>query len=275
MKKILLPTFIIMCICTLIPCKGFCIDITAGATLWYAWGSRYENVKEQSIRNNNSYAFDPTLFYGPVLSVKLNNDFNLTCVYLYSKFDYTENVYSDLGGKYYVQSQIKRSDSDLALNYRLSDYFKVFTGVKYLSYEIKSSYDDIFRGHCYSESEHFSLGPGLGISSTFPITDNIFLLATVSGFYLFSTGEKFTDHKLYDDRYLIKPVNMTIGYNEYGINSNISVAYYISEISTVISLGFRFQYFITDYDDYEPFMINSTENQIYGITLTATYTFSI
>ena len=274
MKKCLLFRFIYVCIGIIIPYKAYAFDITAGATVWYAWGSRYENVQDYSIRVNNNYAFDPTFFYGPAISVKFTNDFNLTFVYLYSKFDYIENVYEDAGGTYFVKSKIKRSDSDLALNYRLHDYFKVFAGIKYMSYEIKLSYDDIYRGHCDSQSEHISIGPGLGVSATYPITENIFLLCTISGFYLFSPGEKFKDNKIYDDT-SPKPISMTVGYNEYGFNSNISIAYYIAQISTVISLGARFQYFITDYYDYEPFLINSIKNKIYGITLTATYTFSL
>ena len=274
MKKILLLTFIIICTGIIIPSKTYSADITIGATAWYAWGSRYENVREESIRVNNNYAFDPALFYGPAVSVKLNNDFNLTFVYLYSKFDYIENVYEDDGGSCFVEARIKRSDSDLALNYRLHDYIKVFIGAKYMAYEIKLSYDDIYRGHCDSQSKHTSIGPGLGLSGTYPVTDNIFILATVSGFYLYSAGEKFEDNKIYDDRNT-KPVNITVGYNEYGINSTIQVAYYIAPAATVISLGARYQYFITDYYDYKPFMIDSIKNKIYGITLTATYTFSL
>ena len=256
----------------IIPVKGFCLDITVGASTWYAWGSRFENVQDYSIRKNNEYAFDPTFFYGPVISVKLSDDFNITFVYLYTKFDYTEDVYKDYGGIYSVKSRIRRSDSDLALNYRLTDYFKVFAGIKYLGYEVKSSYDDIQSETHSCQSKHNSFGPGLGLSATYPITNNIFLLGTLSGFYLFSTGEDFKDNLLYDaDR----PASMNIGYNEYGINTNISAAYYIAPISTVISLGFRYQYFITDYSDYDPFYINDIKNQIYGITLTATYTFSL
>jgi len=253
--------------------EGFCFDITVGASTWYAWGSRYENVQDYSIRKNNNYAFDPTFFYGPVISVKLNNDFNLTFVYLYTKFDYTEEVYSDDGGSYSVKSKIKRSDSDFALNYRLTDYFKAFAGIKYLGYEVKASSDYTSSNIIPScKSKHDSFGPGLGLSATYPITNNIFILGTLSGFYLFSAGENFKDNLLYDKD---RPTKMTIGYNEYGINTNISIAYYIADFSTVISLGFRYQYFITDYYDYEPFLINDIKNQIYGITLTATYTFSL
>ena len=258
---------------SIIPYKAYALDITVGASTWYAWGGRYENVKEYSIRESNNYVFDPTFFYGPALSVKINNDFNLTLVYLYSKFSYIEGVFKDITASHDVKSKIKRSDSDLALNYRLNNYFKAFVGAKYLTYEIKLSYYDPVNYELHtSQSKHLSIGPGLGISSTYPIIRNFFLLGTISGFYLFSPGEKFEDNLLYDKD---RPTKMTIGYNEYGINSNISIAYYIAQYTTVISLGFRYQYFVTDYLDYAPFLINNIKNEIYGITLTATYTFEL
>ena len=267
--------FILICICV-IPTAGFCLDITAGATAWYVWGSRYENMQKKSIRKNSDYAFDPTFLYGPALSVKLNNDFNVTFVYLYSKFNHIENIYKDEGGNYFVKSKIKRSDSDLAINYRLNDYLKLFLGAKYLAYEINASYDDMFYGkHYYSSSKHSGIGPGLGLNCTYPIIYNIFLLSTISGFYLFSPGEKFEDYGLYDRVHGGRPGKMTIGYNEYGINTNISAAYYIAEWSTAITLGIRFQYFVTDYYEYEPFFINDIKNMFFGLTLTATYTFSL
>ena len=275
MKKNSLSIYLIfICLCIITPINVFGLDITVGATCWYAWGSRFENIQDYSIRKNSEYAFDPTFLYGPAISVKFNDDFNLTFVYLYSKFNYKEEVYKDVVDDYYVKSKIKRSDSDLAINYRLNDYFKVFVGAKYLSYEIKLSYDDTNGDHYYSNSKHNSIGPGLGLNCSYPITGNIFLLGTVSGFYLFSPGEKFEDYGMYEINHA-KPVNMTIAYNEYGINTNISAAYYISQISTVISLGFRYQYFITDYDDYDSFYIDNIKNQFYGVTLTATYTFSL
>jgi len=276
MKKCLSFKILYICISIIVPCKVYALDITVGATTWYAWGSRYENTHEYGIRVNNDYAFDPTFLYGPVISVKLNDDFNLTFVYLYSKFNYKEELYEDAGGALFVKSKIKRSDSDLALNYKLNNYFKVFIGAKYLSYEIKLSFDDPnpSNGYCYSNSKHSSIGPGLGLSATLPVAENIFLLATLSGFYLYSTGEKFEDDGIYYYKGT-KPANMTVGYNEYGINSNISAAYYIAQFSTAISLGARFQYFITNYNKYDPFYINSIKNMFYGITLTATYTFSI
>ena len=231
MKKFLLLTFIASIIGILIPSKIYATDITVGATTWYAWW--------EAEQGGNKMDADPTFMYGPALAVKFNDDFNLTFVYLYGKFDAEE-----AGGK------VKRNDSDLALNYRVHDYFKVFAGVKYMTF---SSPD----------FDHDGIGPGLGLSATYPVTENLFLLATLSGFHLWGK-EKYTNNHPSDD------------YKEYGFNSTLSLAYYIASASTTVSLGGRFQYIKTDFDSNEHTNGDSSmKSKIYGVTLTATYTFSI
>ena len=198
------------------------------------------------------------------MAVKFNEDYNLTFVYLYGKFDGENNA----GEKF----NFKRNDSDLALNYKLTDYLKIFLGAKYLSYGIMPAKDNLYSAITYEITgidSHTSYGPGLGISATIPILNNIFGLATVSGLYLW--GKDKFDIK--DDRGANQR-NLSISYNEYGINTNLSIAYYISDYSTAISLGGRFQYIIADYPGNEIYLSN-IKSIIYGVTLTATYTFSI
>jgi len=152
----------------------------------------------------------------------------------------------------------------------LNDYIKVFAGLKYMAYtkEKKTGAEPTNDpagknpSRLNVKSEHYGLGPGLGVSSTIPlpIMDNMFLLATLSGFYTWGNEEVIPSYEQSYD----------IDLNEYGFNTNLSIAYYISGISTVISLGGRFQYFITTYNKF----IN-VKHKFYGITLTATYTFSL
>ena len=114
-----------------------------------------------------------------------------------------------------------------------------------------------------SGSGHSFLGGALGLSATFPITENFFLLATLSGLYGSGEGEIYMSGVF---AYKAK-------FNDYGINSNLSIAYYIAPASTTISLGARVQYFEARYRD-EKFPI-TIKNTIYGITLSATYSFDI
>ena len=62
-------------------------------------------------------------------------------------------------------------------------------------------------------------------------------------------------------------------YVEYGMNSSISMAYYIAPASVTLSLGGRYQYFKTNF---EPDPNNSDmDHHFYGITAAATYSFKI
>ena len=222
MKKFLLLAFVTICIGIVVPCKAYSADITVGATVWYTqWDMEDVTV-------------DPAFMYGPALAVKFSDDFNLTAVYLYGKFD--------MGGG----AKISRNDLDLALNYRLNDYFKAFAGLKYMGYSMPFL-------------DHSGIGPGLGLSATLPMAENLFLLATLSGFHLWGQND-------FDYAGNVKKTD----YTEYGMNSTLSLAYYIEPASTVVSLGGRFQYFQTHLDGE-----GITKNKFYGATLTATYTFGI
>jgi len=268
MKKFLLSTFrvsslfIAISISIIIPHKLYAYDITIGATTWYAQ-SEQDYTQNKSAMNDTSVKSDPAFLYGPTLSLRFSNNFNLTFVYLSGTF---ETIKDD--GNIISRSKYRRIDSDLALNYRLSDYFKVFAGMKYLSYDITPGDTDEDTFLIISKKPHTSLGSGLGLSATIPIVGNLFCLGTVSGLYLWGA-----DKVTIGDKDGINPRSVSLGYNEYGINSTLALAYYIPKVSTAISLGGRLQYLIADYKNNAIFL-DTIKFTIYGVTLTATYTFS-
>jgi len=218
MKRHLLLIFTVICIGIIIPCKVHAVDVTVGATTWYVWSSEGGDV-------------DPGFLIGPAASIKFTHDYNLTFVYLYGKFTAT----TESGDNF----KIKRHDSDLALNYKLNKYSKVFGGIKYIGLSSKQ------------EVESDAYGPGLGLSGSYPITKNLFALGYVSVFYLWGVKDYADDGKDY--------------FNNCGFNSNLSAAYYIASASTAVSLGWRYQYFIGIKDD--------NNKKFYGVTIAATYTF--
>lgn len=217
-------------------------DITAGATTWYCWW----DMKEEG---SSKKELDPVFLYGPVMSVKLSDDFNISFVFLYGKFDMTE-------GDNNTTRKLTRTDSDLALNYRLNNYFKIFVGGKYMGYK-------------QSGFEHSGYGTGTGVSFVFPLWDNFFALGNMSGLYLWGKEKK--------DSSINSGISANDKYHEYGTNSSLSLAYYIAPASVTLSLGGRYQFFKTKYED-----TNSTDStntvikhHFYGFTGAATYTFSI
>jgi len=157
--------------------------------------------------------------------------------------------------------KFKRQDSDLALSYRLNDYFKVFCGIKYIGYSMIS-----LNGSGLT-NKHNGYGPGLGLSATFPIIGNLFLIGNVAGIYLWGKV-----------KVTLPWTDKDAKYKEKGVNSTLQFAYYIEPVSTVISLGGRFQYIVTEYydnDGMEDLFIANNKTKFYGITLTATYNFNI
>jgi hypothetical protein len=267
MKKFLFITFILVLISFFAPYKAQAVDITAGATSWFVVSEQYytQGKGAQGVLHDSLVKSIPALLYGPTLAVKLNNDFNLTFVFLYGNF-----ITEKDSGNYKWKSRFSRSDSDLALNYRLNNFLKLFAGFKYLAYGITPSSTDLMSFQLVNRIDgHSSYGSGLGLSCTYPLMGNLFVLGTLSGLYLFGA-----------DKISVGDINgnysqsSNVSYNEYGVNSTLSLAYYIAPASTVISLGSRLQYLKADYKK-NPIYLDSVEFLSYGVTLTATYTFSI
>jgi hypothetical protein len=221
-------------------------DMSVGISSWYSeW-----HVKQKDNGSEMDNDFGYGLFLGPVLSIKLSRDFSLSMVYLYAKYD-TEVDFGS-GGK--TPYTAKRHDSDVLLNYALGPYFKIFAGAKYLGFQ----WDAGGSGGAY-----YSYGPGLGLGGIFPIVSNLYLLGNVSGIYL--TGK-------------VKP-DVTSGQTGmknsdvagYGINTNASIAYYISAASTTLSAGYRYQYFYNEYDS----MGLKQKFNFKGVTFSAIYSFDL
>ena len=231
MKKFLL--FITISI--IIPCKLYAVDISAGASTWYAW---YKPSSGEKV--------SPAFLYAPVMSVKFNDDFNLTFVYYYGEYEFSY-------GK-----KTKRHDSDIALNYRLNDYLKVFAGIKYRRIEAGSNEGSGSSVPIHSLKSN-SIGPGLGLNAVYPLFANIYILSTGTGLFAVRKAEYSLGRgDIKDSRY----------YNSYGYNLTLGFAYYIQPVSTVINLGGRYQCFMDRKDA-------GIQDKFYGITLTATYSFAI
>ncbi len=233
-RTILFPLILLTCLILLFSSNAHALDISIGVSGWYAWWDmKSDDGGDESI--------DPEPLYGPALAINFSPNWSLTTVFLYGKYK--------IGDSGDGPGDMDRYDSDTAINYSFNRYIKAFGGFKYMGYD-------------WSDGDHMSYGPALGIALTLPLIDNFYLLLNVSGMYLIgkengtleTTGEK-----------------VEIDYYEIGVNSNISLAYYIAPASTSLILGFRYQYFEIDYDKYQ----GNSQHSFYGVTAAAVYSFSI
>lgn len=232
MKKIVLQILLTLSILVFNSTESLhAADLSVGATVWYTtWDFEWDGTDKIS--------YEPDFLYGPVLSLSINPELNLSFVFLYGEFTET---YSNSTNE--IEEKMIRNDSDLALNYRISNYFKLFAGAKFIRFT-------------WDSGKHNAIGPGAGISSVFPMGNNFFILANISGMYMY--GEESVES--YNEKL-----------NEYGFNGSLSLAYYIANSSTTINLGGRYQHIKIDYEG----SFNDNTSKFYGITLTAVYTFNI
>jgi hypothetical protein len=232
-RAILFPLILLTGVILLCSSTAYTLDISIGATGWYAWWKMEDD-------SGNSDTTDPEPLYGPALAINFSPTWSLTSVFLYGKYD--------MGDSGDGPSDIDRYDSDTAINYSFNRYIKAFGGLKFMGYD-------------WGEGDHMSYGPALGVAFTLPLIDNFYLLLNVSGMSLI--GKENTQNDTGE--------NVEIDYYEIGVNSNISIAYYIAPASTSIILGFRYQYFEIHYDKYQ----GDSKLSFYGATLAAVYSFSI
>jgi hypothetical protein len=272
MKQLIFKiSLILIVLSSIFPATGSAVEMSAGIYTWYAWWDFPEDKYCES-------ELDPALLYGPALAVSFNQDFSLTFVFLYGQFDVKETDYSgyyesgdsiDIG---YYNYEMKRFDSDIALNYKLFNYFKVYLGAKYTNYSYDMGASDNNFGVSL-DVDHTVLGPGAGISITLPLGNDFYFIGNAGGFYLWGKEE---------ESYSMATKKLEYDCKDYGINTGISIAYYIVPASTTINLGVRYQYikqwtdsYYSEEDGGKTISSDTETSKFYGVTLSATYSFSI
>ena len=266
MKKLLLFSFIAVFIGIITPCTLYAVDLTLGPNICYAW----LDEKQKPLPFRYTYDADPAFLYGPTLSLKFNDDFSLTYIFLTGDFDCKGTQYLP-GGTSPNTGIISLGEFEFVLNYRINEHFKVFGGAKYI-YWTYVGYLDSFAeralwvlirslvlGLPLGVEEFDSRGPTSGLQADFQVAENLFLIARLGGFYLWGKD---------------KTTSETFTYNEYGFNSNMGFEYHVQFFPLIISLGGRFQYSQTGYYDVERGNRNKRKQKLYGITLAITDTFS-
>ncbi|HQG41943.1 MAG TPA: hypothetical protein PLE64_04460 [Spirochaetota bacterium] len=205
MKYVYCIGIVIISMCMVLPV--YADDLGIGISAWYAdW--------EMDNSSNPKKTMDPVLCIGPSLSYQFSETLSVTLVALFTPKKYEM---PDEGSE---DSKLRRYDSDLALNYQLNRYIKLFAGAKYL-------------GFTFEGGKHHGAGPGAGIGFTIPIVYNFYFLGNASGLYLYGNHNDNSNDT---------------NYNEYGYNLAGQLAYYFPSIGLTTSLGYRYQYIKSDYN---------------------------
>ena len=249
MKRRIIALCAVFTVLACVPAVSMAAMVSVGASTWYTWWDPSDEMLE----------FDPFLLYGPVLAVKLSQDFSLSTVLLVGNTGGEVNNDEGLPDDYDWNLKVRRVDNDTALNYSLGSVFKLFAGCKVMWYRVTfntpdtSAYPTITQGEEVVTTE-LCVGPAAGLSATFNPFGNVFLMGNVSGMCLRS---KYEDDQEGASTFML-----------YGYNAALSVAYYIPAASTVTALGGRYQAAKSENEAHKNW------ERFYGVTLSATYSFA-
>ncbi len=186
-------------------------DLGIGISAWYAdW--------KMEIPDGSTRKMDSVFYIGPSVSYQYAQSWSTTLVALLTPSPY------EMANENDGTTDVKRYDVDLALNYQIIRYVKVFCGAKYL-------------GFTFEGGRHHGAGPGGGIGMTLPVMGNFYFLGNASGLYLWGNHKDNNSNK---------------DFIEYGYNLSAQLAYYLASFGITTSIGYRYQFMKSKYDTNDP-----------------------
>jgi hypothetical protein len=294
MKKIVITIVLLMACSMLSPAAA--MDFIVGAKSgYYVWVPYFTDMKGGGIEDIDQGS---GVLYGPVFSILITPDISfslagltgLQSTYWNSNDEMKDwqDKPSRVNGTYYVN--IRRTDIDSALSYRLSENFKVFLGYKYQQIETKlratvraevlaTGVQTLYEGKV--DIELPSHGPALGVGYSLSLGDGYFVASNLSLLYMWSEfdakenrwdvyqPDTVTYFNFFDGNYPLPSYDT----EQVGINFEPSIGVKAGE-RAIYTLGFRFQWIRTRFVDDAPFAPSGWMNDyIYGAFVSVLFIF--
>lgn len=290
-KNLIKPVVIINFVLVL-SSAAYPLDINAGLSLWYAkwsphWENEFRDVFADESSEKSHFNMENTYLYGPVVSIGLTDRLSLAANFLYGKYEASciKMWYEGAPRVIQAKMEIDKYDSDILFSYSLFRNIQLFFGGKYQRYNLHEKDQGLYQiasDPFYRDLISNSYGPGLGLGISLPAGENFAILMNLSGLYLFTTIED-----KWSEESGSNPPSYTYKLHAYGVNSSISLAYFISDANITIVTGFRYQYLTykqksvskKNYDSGDEFRFprdyDSEKDKFFGISIAAVYKFSI
>ncbi|HPC42604.1 MAG TPA: hypothetical protein PL180_16845 [Spirochaetota bacterium] len=284
MKKRIAAIIIALCLVA-IPRAGKAAGMGIGMTTWFVWWKPYFTLSPgESMSLKRETSNNPSFLYGPVLSFYLPKHVTITTTFLYGEFPIKiDEVNMSLNFIFPQKTRylIKRYDSDSAITYSFARFFSMYLGFKYTKFKFKSNEISALDEIVFYEKikkQYDEYAPALGFGFTIPLVEKtLYLLFNGSVIFDFVALQGSTTTLAFMN---IMPLEVTllpqkpIKQNMYkiGMNSTLSLAYYVDVINTTFSLGFRYQMFkMLNTDSTLNIKLNKLYDHFYGITAAVIY----
>lgn len=266
-----------------------------GVTYWYAWWEpMFKNWLMQGYYRDahlprlvKDYSFVPANLIGPVFGVDFNDRVNLTAMFVTGRYRFRSSMLEllPLSGSIVIPSHqdagIDKYDLDTALNITIHRYVKILVGLKYQNYSyVKKNMFQLNSGSgsiiSYSEDavSFNGISAGLGAGFTFRLYKNLYAMWSLSGRYQRPfIIIRHNEIALLGGIPLPQRQKFIPSYNSVGANSVLSLAYLMEDLSTTMSLGFRYQYLYNFGSDSQYITLDRKSDHFYGVTVALVYAY--
>ena len=256
MRKTVFLTITIFILCAVAPGlqkETHALDLNVGAMTWFSWWDPvWSSFEPRGVGRDVEFDLPPGFLTGPVLSTKIDETTSISLVFFYWRYETADTL--NLGASIYeFERDVHKIESDIVINFRVTDLFKWFIGFKYQGYFYDETRTFISGPVSLSldESAFFhNMGPGIGAGLTVRLFGPVFLLPNVSAITLF--GYESIEHDVQFSYAL-------------GGNATLSLAWYIESLNTTIMAGYRYQQLFYLYHGNKQYNEFSSD-RIHGVT---------
>ncbi len=249
--------------------------ISAGLTVYYAWWDPVWKTIDNTaaavqflplgvrVSPEMTYPMDEgAVLFGPSVSLRIDGRWSVAFNFLFGKYT-TSADYPVLVAPYLVPLNMDldayKYDADVLVGFAINEQVKIFFGPKLQGYSYKISSESLFAALAPKiDYTLISAGAGGGVGLTLRVYENLYFLPVLSVFTLVGGGVGSSQ------------VGSQTSF-ALGANAIASLAYYIEQLNTTVSLGFRMQYIYYARKPIEGY--GDSGDLFYGIHLSAVYSF--
>jgi hypothetical protein len=296
--KSVLIVFVIVIITAAFVFQANAEDISIGGTALYQWWRpAWNNGKIITYSQQSPQSIDYTfpLFpvfrqfrYGQSQSIKFQRNWELSPEFFYGKTSGNTNGAGFGPGPLYrtVAISIIEYDMHASIGYYVLNYLKVFAGLRVelvntdITYNHIASMPELF--HIGLKGETLNFTPELGVHFIVPVTEIIGFMLDLSGTFQSGSEKKnYSANNIYHyDLSGLKSEFFRIPRAQYraiGGNSFLSIKINIpkTDVSLIAGAYYRVLRYYQKNSERSLFIMNRSLDHTYGLSLTATYLFSI
>jgi len=293
MKKVMILIPVILIFLFVSVSSSMAMHMNAGASVWYAWwdpmwenaftGDSLEITKNYDLEKAD-FDMDAEPLFGPMISLSFSELYTLSFSFMYGEYNAESfsHYVEESGTEFEEYSKIKskKYEADLMLSRKISNFFKVYSGLKIQRYdydEERNVYEALGNTKVntvkYREFGN-GIGAGLGIGYTQHLINNIYLLTNVSAIFMWNNLDRTTREN--QDTLFSPNIDYNIDFLTWGANTTASIAYYIAPASVTLAIGGRYQHLrykqLNQKDERD---LDGNTDNFYGVTFSALYGFEI